>query len=154
MQRTALIAGAVVVAVLAFLVLRPKDDSRSATTTTKSAKSTKSKSATTTTSARTAERNHEAVPARAGAATVRLFVAKGRAVGGVKRIVLTSGDRARIVVSTGDTTSTVHLHGYDIERKLAPGRPVTLAFPAKLEGIFALELHETDAEIAKVEVRP
>lgn len=132
MQRSALIAGAVVLAVLAFLVLRPKNDSSSSSKR-----------------ARTADRTHSTTPA-----TTRLVVVKGQPVGGVKRIVLKSGDQARIVVSTQDTKSEVHLHGYDIEREMAPGKPVTFSFPAKLEGIFTMELHATNTTIAKVEVQP
>ena len=36
---------------------------------------------------------------------------------------------------------TLHLHGYDIESKLAPGEPAAMAFKATIPGRFPVEVH-------------
>jgi hypothetical protein len=52
-----------------------------------------------------------------------------------------------------DAGEEVHLHGYDIERQVTPGKPVRIAFTAKLPGRFELELHHPDALLAVLEVQ-
>lgn len=42
---------------------------------------------------------------------------------------------------TTDKPLTVHLHGYDIEIKLAPGPPKSTRFTARATGRFAIEVH-------------
>lgn len=42
---------------------------------------------------------------------------------------------------TTDTTLTIHLHGYDIEKKLTPGPPVSMRFAARATGRFPIEVH-------------
>lgn len=85
--------------------------------------------------------------------TIRIFVEQGRPRGGIKRPVIEQGKRVRIVVRT-DAGVEVHLHGYDIERPVRPGQPTQLAFRATIPGRFELELHEPDALLAVLEVRP
>jgi hypothetical protein len=40
-----------------------------------------------------------------------------------------------------DAALTIHLHGYDLETKLAPGAPVSMRFSAKATGRFPIEVH-------------
>jgi len=40
---------------------------------------------------------------------------------------------------------TVHLHGYDIEKKLKPGETTTMTFRARAAGRFPITVHSTDA---------
>ena len=42
---------------------------------------------------------------------------------------------------TADAPVTVHLHGYDIERKVGPGAPVTMQFRARATGRFPITVH-------------
>lgn len=42
---------------------------------------------------------------------------------------------------TTNKTVTVHLHGYDVEKKLSPGAPVSMRFPARATGRFPIEIH-------------
>jgi len=42
---------------------------------------------------------------------------------------------------TSDRPMTLHLHGYDIESKLAPGEPAAMAFKATIPGRFPVEVH-------------
>lgn len=43
---------------------------------------------------------------------------------------------------TSDRALVVHLHGYDLELRLAPGQPATMRFAARATGRFPVEAHE------------
>lgn len=90
-------------------------------------------------------------PAALPVPTVR--VRGGEAVGGIERVSLRSGERARLRV-VSDQADEIHIHGYDITRALPASRPVTLVFPARLEGVFEVELHGSGTQIAELTVSP
>jgi hypothetical protein len=46
---------------------------------------------------------------------------------------------------TSDRPITLHLHGYDIERKIVPGTVSEMAFTANATGRFPVEEHKPDA---------
>jgi hypothetical protein len=46
-----------------------------------------------------------------------------------------------VIVVNADAPDDIHLHGYDIEKKAAPGQPARLRFNANLEGEFEIESH-------------
>jgi len=94
-----------------------------------------------------------AAPAVVKPIVFRITVIKGRPVGGIKRPVVRQGKLVRIVVVT-DLGKTIHLHGYDFEKVVRPGRPVAFQFVAKLPGRFELELHGPDVLLAQLTVRP
>jgi hypothetical protein len=48
----------------------------------------------------------------------------------------------------------IHLHGYDIEREVAPGGPATLSFEADLTGRFEIEDHESEEVLGVLIVQP
>jgi hypothetical protein len=48
----------------------------------------------------------------------------------------------------------VHVHGYDIERELRANRPATISFKATITGVFEVELHDADVQIAELKVEP
>ena len=93
-----------------------------------------------------------AAPQQPAANTI--VVQGGKPVGGIKTIKARSGDHVVIEVSSPDTTSEVHFHGYDIKRELKAGGKVTFAFDANAEGIFEMELEQTAVQIAKIEISP
>ena len=68
-------------------------------------------------------------------------------------ITVTEGDRVVLQV-IADTPHEIHLHGYDIEREVAPGEPARLTFQADLTGRFTIEDHETEEELGTLVVRP
>jgi len=68
-------------------------------------------------------------------------------------ITVTEGDRVVLWV-TSDYARELHLHGYDIERKVAPGEPAKLSFEADLTGRFTIEDHETEEDFGTLVVRP
>ena len=73
--------------------------------------------------------------------TVERIALTGHQVkGGPPTIRVKKGDDVRIVV-TADRQNTVHLHGYDIEKQAAPGKPARFAFKADQEGVFEIESH-------------
>ena len=140
-QRLFLLVAAVVVLGGALILLSPSDDSApqsAGTTTTPAAPDTATQPAAT---------------APAPAFTV-VRVRGGKPVGGVQTITAHKGDVVRIEVTSPDTTSEVHLHGYDIKRELKAGGSVQFVFTAKNEGIFEMELEGTAVQIVKLVVEP
>lgn len=86
-------------------------------------------------------------------AAIRIFIEGGRPVGGIRRFTAKKGDRVALVVRS-DIPETVHLHGYDIERPVAPGRPAQFRFVAEITGRFELELEQSGVEIGDLSVTP
>jgi hypothetical protein len=146
-QRLLVVAAAVVVAVIAFVAVRPGDDDNDKT---KASSTTAEQRGGTTTEA------DQVTPAPPPAE--RIVIRDNKVVGGQKRIEVTKGDRVRIVVSA-DAKDDLHLHGYDIEKTVLPGRPATFAFEASIEGRFELESHTAEdlgleAVVANILVEP
>jgi hypothetical protein len=53
-----------------------------------------------------------------------------------------------------DRPVEVHVHGYDIGRKVRPGGTTELSFEADLTGRFPIEVHETQKELGVLVVEP
>jgi hypothetical protein len=83
---------------------------------------------------------------------ISLTAKNGRPIGGVKRPTVTKGKLVRFVVRT-NLGREVHLHGYDIEKRVVAGRPTVLQFTAKIRGRFELELHHPDVLLAELTVK-
>jgi plastocyanin len=62
------------------------------------------------------------------------------------------GDRVRLSV-TSDQPDEVHLHGYDKEIEIQPGKPGTIDFTAGLPGIFEVETHKSNLQLLQLEVK-
>ena len=88
-----------------------------------------------------------------GPKTFRIALKGHNPVGGRKTIKITKGDRALLVV-TSDGSDTVHLHGWNIEKKVTPTKPGRFAFRAKNEGAYELESHTTEQKLATIQVLP
>jgi hypothetical protein len=99
---------------------------------------------TTTTTETTAE--------PAGPTVVRITVVNGAPKGGIVRESVDKNDRVVLVV-TSDVTDHIHLHGYDIMRDVAPGKPARLPFKATIPGRFEVELEDRGVPIADITVR-
>jgi hypothetical protein len=153
--RLALAGGAVVLAVVLFVVLRPDDDedaepTPAAQTTTGDAttEDTETETEETTTEApTTTEAEDPDAPQR-----IVIVVRDGQPVGGVKRPVIDEGKRVVLVVRS-DVSDHMHLHGYDLLADVAPGQPGRIRFRADLVGRFDLELEDRVLLIAELEVR-
>lgn len=86
-------------------------------------------------------------------ATPTIVVRNGEPVGGVQELEYDAGDEIRFRVSSNQADE-VHVHGYDVEEEIPAGGSATLAFPADIEGIFEVELHESETQIAELRVNP
>ncbi len=82
-----------------------------------------------------------------------IVVRNGEPVGGVEELEYDAGDQIRFRVSSKQADE-VHVHGYDVEEEIPAGGSATLSFPADIEGIFEVELHESEVQIAELRINP
>jgi plastocyanin len=139
-----LVIVAAVIAVGAFLVLRPEDEdgsSKPAERTTQPAGTGPTGSGTTP----------EARPREPEVATIR--VKGGEAVGGLATIEASQGDTVRFQVRS-DAEHEIHLHGYDVSKDVTADRPARFELEANDTGIFEIELEDTGTQIAELKVEP
>ena len=125
-QRLALVVGAIVVAVVAFVIVQ----SGGSDTNDKGS----------------------------GSTAARIALSGNKVASGPRTIATTKGNTVHIVV-TSDKPNTIHLHGYNIERQAAPGKPARFDFKANVEGVFEIESHTwedagLEAGVSKLQVRP
>ena len=135
--RLGVVAAVVAAAVIAFIALRPSGNNEKTTTGASAPATTPSGSPDT--------------PAATKVTTIR--VAGGRPVGGVRAITVKKGDQIRFRV-VDDRSDNVHLHGYDVEKRVTPNRPAGYSLPAKIDGVFVIELEDTGVQIGKLTVEP
>jgi hypothetical protein len=148
--RWGLVALAVVVAVAAFLIARPGDDGDSGNQAASTATETETSPTATAPSA--------PKPPPDGPAATVIELTDFEPTGGIVDVDATKGDPVRIVVRS-DVADEIHIHGYDISRNAAPGKPARFQFDATIEGVFEIESHEAehagkDALIARLVVEP
>jgi hypothetical protein len=139
-----ILAAAVIAAVGLFIALRPDDDDGGAQTTTTTA------TTSTTTPTTTVP---PPPPAPPPPARVRINVRDGRPVGGIRRVTVGKG-RTVVLIVTSDVADHVHLHGYDVMRDVAPGRPARLSFKATIVGTVEVELEDRRVPLATVTTQP
>lgn len=144
-MRTALLLAALAASAIA-LAGCGGDDGSSATDT--AADTAETAPATTGTTTAT-ETGPQTVPAKA----ISIRVVGGVPQGGIQRPTIEKGEKVVLVVRT-DAGDGIHLHGYDIEEDVVPGKPVRVRFTASIAGRFELELHPTDTLLAVLEVQP
>ena len=68
------------------------------------------------------------------------------------RVKVAKGTEVRLLV-TSDNADELHVHGYEIEKELPAGEQVTIEFTADQAGVFEIETHETELQLAQLEVR-
>ena len=101
------------------------------------------------------------VAARAEALTFDLTVERGRVPQNMRLIRVQQGDVVTLRWRT-DRPLLLHLHGYDIEKKIEPGGLAELAFTARATGRFPIHVHAPkqggghthEAPLVQVEVLP
>lgn len=110
--------------------------------------------ATTTETTTTETTTTDATPPPPAPVAIRIAVRDGRPVGGIARPSVEQGDRVVLVVSA-DVSGSAHVHGYDLERPVRPGRPARIGFRATIPGRFEIELHaHPELQIGELTVRP
>ena len=132
--RIALAVGAIAAIVVLFVVLNGGSDN-----------SSKDNNSTTTTPGTGATVKAQPI------AVVR--VQGGKPVGGIKKLDYTKGDQVRFRVKS-DVADEIHVHGYDFHKDVPAGGAVTFSFPAKIEGVFVIELEGRGEQIAELRVKP
>ena len=148
--------GAVVAAVVLFLVLRPEDRDDAAATTTPTGTTTTNE---TTTSDTETETETESTPTTTAPPPppqpqrISIRVRNGGPVGGVKRMTVERGERLQLIVRS-DVADHVHVHGYDLFKDVAPGMPARFAFRASTVGGFEIELEDRHLLLAELQVEP
>jgi hypothetical protein len=124
------------------------DDTQTVTTT-------ESPPAATTTGVTTTE---DTTPAQTTPATpkpraITIVVDQGQPRGGIQRPRIERGEKIVLVIRS-DAGEEVHVHGYDVERELTPGKTLRIPITATIPGRFEVELHHPDVLLAVLEVRP
>jgi plastocyanin len=158
-QRIGLIVGAIVVAVLAFLIASPgSDDDADQAGTTTPAQTEAEGGATVTTPVEPETETVTEPPPPPEPEVHRIRIRGGEVAGGPQDITVSSGDVVRIVVSS-DAADDIHIHGYDIEKQAGPGQPARFRFTADLEGAYEIESHVAEDAgreplIARLTVEP
>jgi hypothetical protein len=144
-QRIALVLAALVVAVVAFAIASPGGDdedeqaAETAPAETAPADDTAGGSDTQTET----ETEPEPPPQPPKPEITRIRIRAGAVAGGAREVEASTGDTVRIVVAA-DAPDEIHLHGYDITKSAAPGKPARFVFKATLEGVFELESHTAE----------
>jgi hypothetical protein len=101
--------------------------------------------------------------ATAAELTFDIKIERGRVPDTVRLIRVTEGDVVKLRC-TSDQPLVLHLHGYDIEKRVAPGAVTEFVFTAYATGRFPIHIHEQgagagghvheDLPLATIEVYP
>jgi hypothetical protein len=148
MTRLLIVAAGVVVAAMLFVVLRPDGDDDAASPPPPPPPTTP-----TTVPTQPPPPPATTRPKPPAVARVPIVIRGGRPVGGIRRVTVARNRRVVLVVRS-DVADHVHLHGYDIMRDVAPGRPAQLAFRATIPGRFEVELEDRGLQVADITVNP
>jgi hypothetical protein len=84
-------------------------------------------------------------PAYTAEVTYALRIDNGHVPANMQLIHVTQGDVVTLQWSA-DKPSIVHLHGYDIEKRVIPGTVTQMTFTARATGRFQVHLHGGAAE--------
>ncbi len=153
-SRIAVIAGAIAVAVVLFLMLRPTADEGETS-------GGAPVSGQASDDGGSGKPGGGAKPEKAGgggapeprAGVTEIEVKDGSPVGGVQDVEVESGDEVSLLVDS-DVDEEIHVHGYDETAEVGPGDPARLEFAADIEGVFEVELEHSHTEIGRLEVSP
>lgn len=80
----------------------------------------------------------------ADAKTIDIAIKQGK-VTSAKSARVTQGDTV-ILRWTSDQPMELHLHGYDVAAKVAPGKPAEMKLDARATGRFPVEVHTDDKD--------
>ena len=81
--------------------------------------------------------------------TLDITVPGGKVKPSGKNVPVKAGQTVR-VAATSDVVDTIHVHGYDKELAMKPGRTTSLTFVADAKGSFEVETHESGKLVAKL----
>lgn len=69
-----------------------------------------------------------------------------------RRVRVSRGEKVRIQVEA-DHAEEVHVHGYDLRKDVAPGKPAVIEFTADAPGVFEVELEEAALKLLELQVQ-
>jgi len=83
--------------------------------------------------------------------TINVTVANGKVNPSGATIKAKAGQTV-LVTAVSDAADELHIHGYDEELELSPGKPASVTFTANMKGTFEIETHESGKLVAKLVV--
>lgn len=83
--------------------------------------------------------------------TINVTVANGKVNPSGSSIKVKAGQTV-LITAVSDAADELHIHGYDKELELAPGKPTSVKFTANMKGTFEVETHESGKLVAKLVV--
>lgn len=83
--------------------------------------------------------------------TIDVVIANGKVSPSGVSVKAKAGQTVRIT-GTSDVAEQLHVHGYEKELDLAPGKPKAVTFKADTKGTFEIETHESAKLVAKLVV--
>ncbi|MEU4393506.1 cupredoxin domain-containing protein [Kribbella sp. NPDC023855] len=83
--------------------------------------------------------------------TVNVTVANGKVNPSGASIKVKAGQTV-LITGVSDAEDELHVHGYDKELELKPGKPASVKFTANMKGTFEVETHESGKLVAKLVV--
>jgi plastocyanin len=83
--------------------------------------------------------------------TINVTVANGKVSPSGASIKVKAGQTV-LITAVSDADEELHIHGYDKELELAPGKPQSVKFTANMKGTFEVETHKSGKLVAKLVV--
>jgi hypothetical protein len=83
--------------------------------------------------------------------TVNVIVANGKVNPSGVSVKVKAGQSV-LITAVSDADEELHIHGYDKELKLSPGKPASVKFTADMKGTFEVETHKSGKLVAKLVV--
>lgn len=90
---------------------------------------------------------------KSGGKPLTIVVRNEEPVDGVETLEYSAGEQVEFKVMS-NTATEVHVHGYEIEKEVPADGTATVSFPAELEGIYDVEVHPAEDQIAELRVNP
>jgi hypothetical protein len=83
--------------------------------------------------------------------TLAITVANGKVNPSGATVKVKAGQTV-LVTAVSDAADELHIHGYNKELELTPGKPAQVKFTADMKGTFEVETHESAKLVAKLVV--
>jgi hypothetical protein len=83
--------------------------------------------------------------------TINVTVANGTVNPSGASINVKAGQTV-LITAVSDAADEVHVHGYEKQLPLTPGKPASVKFVANMKGTFEIETHESNKLVAKLVV--
>lgn len=84
--------------------------------------------------------------------TRKITIKDGNVAPPMDRVQVNQGQRVRLMVKS-DQPDHVHVHGYDLEKEVTPGRPAVISFTADQTGLFEVETHQSALQLLQLQVQ-